>query len=196
MKLRYLLIVILSLATGLVSVAQDRDETRFIQAVQEYSSGGYERAAAAFEAILKADPSQDAAWFYLGLCRMSRQDIAGAKEAFGKAAELDPKNYWYRDRLARTYALSGDRDQTILQYERLLADFPGQSDIQFNLINLYDPEVIVLGGGVSHAGQFLLDAVREKLPAMVFYKTMPYARIELAKLTNDAGIIGAAMLGR
>ena len=65
-----------------------------------------------------------------------------------------------------------------------------------NLINLYDPEVIVLGGGVSHAGQFLLDAVREKLPAMVFYKTMPYARIELAKLTNDAGIIGAAMLGR
>ncbi len=65
-----------------------------------------------------------------------------------------------------------------------------------NLINLYDPEVIVLGGGVSHAGQFLLDAVREKLPALVFYKAMPYARVELAKLTNDAGIIGAAMLGR
>ena len=65
-----------------------------------------------------------------------------------------------------------------------------------NLINLYDPEVIVLGGGVSHAGQFLLDAVRAKLPDMVFYKAMPYARVELAKLTNDAGIIGAAMLGR
>jgi len=65
-----------------------------------------------------------------------------------------------------------------------------------NLINLYDPEVIVLGGGVSHAGPFLLDAVRAKLPDMVFYKAMPYARIELARLTNDAGIIGAAMLGR
>ena len=65
-----------------------------------------------------------------------------------------------------------------------------------NLINLYDPEVIALGGGVSHAGQFLLDAVRAKLPDMVFYKAMPYARVELAKLTNDAGIIGAAMLGR
>ena len=65
-----------------------------------------------------------------------------------------------------------------------------------NLINLYDPEVIALGGGVSHAGQFLLDAVRAKLPEMVFFKTMPYASIELAKLTNDAGIIGAAMLGR
>ena len=65
-----------------------------------------------------------------------------------------------------------------------------------NIINLYDPEVIVLGGGVSHAGQFLLDAVRAKLPSLVFYKGMPYARVELAKLTNDAGIIGAAMLGR
>lgn len=65
-----------------------------------------------------------------------------------------------------------------------------------NLINLYDPEVIALGGGVSHAGEFLLDAVRAKLPDMVFYKTMKYARIELAHLGNDAGIIGAAMLGK
>ena len=53
-----------------------------------------------------------------------------------------------------------------------------------------------VGGGVSHAGEFLLNAVRAKLPGMVFYKDMPFARVELAKLTNDAGIIGAAMLGR
>ena len=65
-----------------------------------------------------------------------------------------------------------------------------------NMVSLYDPEVIALGGGVSHAGEFLLNAVRAKLPEMVFYKDMPYARVELAKLTNDAGIIGAAMLGR
>ena len=65
-----------------------------------------------------------------------------------------------------------------------------------NLINLYDPEIIALGGGVSHAGQFLLDRVNDILPKMVFYKTMPYAKVELAKLGNDAGIIGAAMLGR
>ena len=65
-----------------------------------------------------------------------------------------------------------------------------------NLINLYDPQIIALGGGVSHAGQFLLDAVNAKLPSMVFYKTMPYAKIALATLGNDAGIIGAAMLSR
>jgi len=65
-----------------------------------------------------------------------------------------------------------------------------------NLINVYDPEVIVLGGGVSHCGDFLLNAVRSLLPKYVFFKSMPYARVELASLTNDAGIIGAAMLGR
>ena len=63
-----------------------------------------------------------------------------------------------------------------------------------NLINAYDPEVILLGGGVSAAGDFLLEAVRARLPEMVFFKTMPYARVELARLGNDAGIIGAAML--
>ena len=64
-----------------------------------------------------------------------------------------------------------------------------------NIINMIDPEVIVLGGGVSAAGSFLLDAVREAVKPMVFFKTMPYARIELAQLGNDAGIIGAAFLG-
>ena len=56
------------------------------------------------------------------------------------------------------------------------------------------PEVIALGGGVSKAGDFLLDKVRALMPELVFFRTMPYARIELARLGNDAGIIGAAAL--
>ena len=65
-----------------------------------------------------------------------------------------------------------------------------------NMINLYDPEIIALGGGVSNAGAFLLDKVNALLPEMVFFKSMPRAEVVLAKLGNDAGIIGAAMLGR
>ena len=63
------------------------------------------------------------------------------------------------------------------------------------LVNVYDPEVIAIGGGVSHAGEFLLNKVNEILPKLIFCKNMPYARIELARMGNDAGIIGAAMLG-
>ena len=65
-----------------------------------------------------------------------------------------------------------------------------------SLVNCIDPEVIVLGGGVSKAGDFLLDAVRAETRRYVLYKTLPSARIELAKLGPDAGIIGAAMLGK
>ena len=65
-----------------------------------------------------------------------------------------------------------------------------------SIMQFLDPEVVVLGGGVSKAGAFLLDAVRAEVPKYLLFKTMPHARIELAKLGPDAGTIGAAMLGK
>ena len=64
------------------------------------------------------------------------------------------------------------------------------------IISFLDPDMIVLGGGISHAGQFLVDAILEKLPEYLMFKTLPYSRIALASLGNDAGIIGAAMLSK
>ena len=65
-----------------------------------------------------------------------------------------------------------------------------------NITAFLDPEMIVLGGGVSKAGQFLLDNVRAQLPRYLMYKNLPSPKLELARLGNEAGIIGAAMLGR
>ena len=64
------------------------------------------------------------------------------------------------------------------------------------IIAFLDPEMIILGGGVSKAGNFLLDAIRERLPHYLIFKTLPYSRIEIARLGADAGMIGAAMLGK
>lgn len=64
------------------------------------------------------------------------------------------------------------------------------------IVSFLDPDMIVLGGGVSHAGAFLLDAVRRELPHYLMFKALPYAAIELAQLGNAAGIIGAAMVGK
>ena len=63
-----------------------------------------------------------------------------------------------------------------------------------NVVNILDPEIVVLGGGVAKSGAFLLDAVRAEVPKYILYKELPYAHIELARLGADAGIIGAAML--
>ena len=65
-----------------------------------------------------------------------------------------------------------------------------------NVTAFMDPEMIVLGGGVSRAGEFLLDAVVNQLPRYLMYKTLPSPKICLAKLGNEAGIIGAALLGK
>ena len=65
-----------------------------------------------------------------------------------------------------------------------------------NLISILDPDMFVLGGGVSYAGEFLLNAIRAELPKYLYCPAIPHAQVELATLGNDAGIIGAAMLGR
>jgi len=63
-----------------------------------------------------------------------------------------------------------------------------------SVINLLDPEVIVLGGGVSKAGSFLLDAVKREYPQYVIFNDQPMPDVKLAVLGPEAGIIGAAML--
>lgn len=58
---------------------------------------------------------------------------------------------------------------------------------------IVDPEVFVIGGGVSRAGQVILDYVRKYYEAAVFGECKETA-FALAKLGNDAGIYGAAKL--
>jgi len=62
-----------------------------------------------------------------------------------------------------------------------------------NVVCAIDPEIVVLGGGLSMAGDFLLDKVNAALETLKYFKATPHAKVEIAKLKNDAGIIGAAM---
>ena len=64
------------------------------------------------------------------------------------------------------------------------------------MISSFDPDMIILGGGVSRAGDFLLDAVKAALPMYLFYPTLPQPELRIASLGNEAGIIGAALLGK
>ena len=64
-----------------------------------------------------------------------------------------------------------------------------------SLINLFDPEVIAIGGGVAKAGDFLMEALLPEVKKHIFYKDLPYADIMLSPMGNEAGIIGAAMMG-
>ena len=63
-----------------------------------------------------------------------------------------------------------------------------------SVVNLLDPEVIVLGGGVSKAGSFLLDPLTKEYRKYVLFNDQPLPPVRLAVLGSEAGIIGAAML--
>lgn len=63
-----------------------------------------------------------------------------------------------------------------------------------NLINIINPEIVVIGGGVSLAGDILFDSLKIKLQSIALGISMDNLKIEPAKLGNDAGVVGAAAL--
>ena len=56
-----------------------------------------------------------------------------------------------------------------------------------------DPEQVVIGGGVSKAGQYLLEGIRPYFRKYIFHASADTV-FSLAKLGNDAGIYGAVKL--
>ncbi|HEM6271615.1 ROK family glucokinase [Streptococcus parasuis] len=63
-----------------------------------------------------------------------------------------------------------------------------------NIAAVLNPAYIVLGGGVSAAGEFLLDGVRNVFAENSFPQIKESTQIVLATRGNDAGVLGAASL--
>ena len=66
-----------------------------------------------------------------------------------------------------------------------------------NTINIFQPDILCIGGGVCNEGDPLLLPMKELVAKEVYTRNSPKnCEIVIAKLGNDAGIIGAAFLGR
>ncbi|BBM13623.1 glucokinase [Enterococcus mundtii] len=63
-----------------------------------------------------------------------------------------------------------------------------------NLGNTLNPSSIVIGGGVSAAGEFLRSRVEKYFKEFTFPQVRESTKIKLAELGNEAGVIGAASL--
>jgi glucokinase len=62
-----------------------------------------------------------------------------------------------------------------------------------NYVNIFNPELVVIGGGISAAGELLLAPARDEYQRRVLRATS-FARVVAAQLGNDAGVLGAAAL--
>jgi len=65
-----------------------------------------------------------------------------------------------------------------------------------NVMVLLDPERIALGGGVSGAGDYLLNRLNKEIEKQYFLSDFAKADIVISELGNDAGIIGAAFVAK
>ncbi len=64
-----------------------------------------------------------------------------------------------------------------------------------NIVNIFQPEVVTLGGGISHSGEAILGPIREAIAQRSFARHGKHqTAVTCATLGNDAGIIGAALL--
>jgi len=110
--------------------------------------------------------------------------------AMHKMVEADGK---VSGRTAYAVAKDGDKAalEVVAEYEKYLAY--GLA----NIVNIFQPDVICLGGGVAKEGERLLAPLRELVAAQSYgHGTgVPETQILAAALGNDAGIIGAAALG-
>ena len=64
-----------------------------------------------------------------------------------------------------------------------------------NLINIFEPDCIVIGGGFARYDYMLLDKLKDKIVnSNLLFNKRNSIEIKVAKLGNDAGIIGASQL--
>lgn len=129
-----------------------------------------------------------------GLINMTREKLAECEKAgrYTKMTEIAALKGKVNGRTAFDGMRQGDAaaKEVVDEYVKYLVS--GLA----SMINIFQPEVISIGGGISNEGQFLLDLV---IPAVRTqqYGTglVPATDIRIATLRNDAGIIGAAVLG-
>ena len=65
-----------------------------------------------------------------------------------------------------------------------------------NIINIFQPEILCVGGGICNEGDYLMKPLIEIVEKEQYTRNSPKkTQIKVASLGNDAGIIGAAVLG-
>ena len=104
------------------------------------------------------------------------------------------------DALAEGYELAGplvtelahDGDRAAIEAIELIGTRLGVAIANF--VNIFNPEVVVIGGGVMAAGELLLGPAREEMLRRALPPSRDIVRIVPAALGIEAGMIGAAAL--
>ena len=86
-----------------------------------------------------------------------------------------------------------DGEKIAVKYINIFSEYLAKGIININ--NFFNPDLIVIAGGISLSGKFLLDKIKKKYYKMgALDNWMPKPNVELSVLGNHAGIFGAALM--
>ena len=74
-----------------------------------------------------------------------------------------------------------------------IIDLSDEGKVRCQNINIFQPNILVIGGGISKEGDYLLNPIKEYAKKHSYCKAVAQTDIRIASLMNDAGIIGAAL---
>jgi glucokinase len=118
--------------------------------------------------------------------------VLACAPSFPRSTLLGDKPYDVGSKTIRKAAEAGD-PHALAAWSRFIDDLARGIA---NIIAFLNPDVIALGGGVSSAGDFLVNALRPKVDELTTMSPKGTTKIVIASLGNDAGAIGAAVMAR
>ena len=110
-------------------------------------------------------------------------EYAGLKKLIDNGEEVTAKT---------VFDLAKEEDELALIVYRNFSRYLGIACA--NIGSILNPSTIVIGGGVSAAGPFLLEGIQKVYDENTFPQVRTSTKLALATLGNDAGVIGAASL--
>ncbi|GAA0086157.1 ROK family protein [Clostridium sp. CTA-7] len=114
-----------------------------------------------------------------------------AREAFESKVETSLKNY--EEVTAKEVFVEAEKGDKVSQ--DILNDALSYLGITVaNIANTFDPDKIVIGGGVSEAGRIVFDKIENEMERRCLKTIYNHCKVEKALLGNQAGVLGAAAL--
>ena len=114
--------------------------------------------------------------------------------ASGLAADRAAQELWGGDADAYTLVERGkEGDDAALAKLHEIAGYVGAAI--GSLANLFDPEIVVIGGGFGEAADFLLEPMQEAARREALEPADRTLRVVPAELGSDAGLVGAGLVG-
>ena len=116
-------------------------ENALVDAVTLYETGKLDEALEQFQRIHAADSTNDAAYYYMGMCEYALGHQEKAAEMLKKAVSMDGDNSWYRNSLASVYLNMGLTQEAAPLLKKLVEEFPQAYNNPYMLTLLGDSEL-------------------------------------------------------